>query len=142
MTAKPATVTTAAITPAAVPVQPLTSREVAELVGTDPKTLRRFLRDPKSTFVAAGQGGRYSFVKKDIAGLKKRFTAWSNAEAKARANREASKANKAAKAKPAVAGKGDAPAAPQFTSHDLAEQRIDRLELNLRARGMHISQHR
>lgn len=121
--------------------QPLTSREVAELVGTDPKTLRRFLRDPKSTYAAAGQGGRYTFVKKDIPSLKKRFTTWSNAEAKARAARAAAKAKKA-EAKPAVteakgAGKAVPAEAPTFT----AEMRVDRLEQALRARGTHISQH-
>lgn len=142
MTAKPATTPLAPQADEAKPfTQPLTSREVATLIGTDPKTLRRFLRDPKSTYAAAGQGGRYAFVKKDIAGLKKRFTAWSNAEAKARTARAAAKEAKAAKAPkaaPKASGKAVEPEAPTFT----AAQRVDRLEMMLRASGSHISQHR
>lgn len=131
------------------PAQPLTTREVATALDTDPKTLRRFLRDPKSTYAAAGQGGRYGFTKRELPGLKKRFTAWTKDQAAARKVRDdatelkrraTDKATEARRAtdKPKASGKATAPSAPTFT----AEQRVDRLEAMLRGRGTHISQHR
>ena len=145
MPAKPAATTPATDAPVAkAAAQPMTTREVADKIGTDPKTLRRFLRTPQSTFPAAGQGGRYSFVQKDMGLLKKKFTAWQKAEVAAREARAAAKVKKEAKAEAAPvkgSGKGEAPQAPTFTSRELAEQRVDRLETMLKARGTHISQH-
>jgi len=142
MTTKPTAKATATEAVAAkAPVQPLTTREVADRIGTDPKTLRRFLRDPKSTFAAAGQGGRYAFTAKELPGLKKRFTAWAKAEEAARTARAAKAATKAAKA-PKASGKVEAPEAPSYTSRELAEARVSRLETMLKASGSHISQHR
>jgi hypothetical protein len=54
----------------------MNSREVAGRLGTDARTLRRFLRDPKSTFQAVGSGGRYEFEESDLPGLEKRFADW------------------------------------------------------------------
>lgn len=62
----------------------LTTREVAEKVGTDPKTLRVFLRASKD-YEAVGSGSRYSFTAKDIAPMKAKFAKWVD-------EREASKA--------------------------------------------------
>lgn len=53
----------------------LTTKAVAEFLATEPRTLRRFLRDDP-TYRNAGSGGRYVFTNRDLATLKKRFTAW------------------------------------------------------------------
>lgn len=63
----------------------LTTREVAEKVGTDPKTLRVFLRASKD-YEAVGSGSRYAFTAKDVAPMKAKFTAWvADREAKTKA---------------------------------------------------------
>jgi hypothetical protein len=59
----------------------LTTKAVAEKLGTDPKTLRVFLR---ATSEGVGSGSRYAFTAKDIAPLKAKFTKWA-------ADREAAK---------------------------------------------------
>jgi deoxyribodipyrimidine photolyase-like uncharacterized protein len=60
----------------------LNTKQVAKACGTDPKTLRRFLR---STVKAAGgtvgedtpgQGGRYSFDEDEVETIKVGFEAW------------------------------------------------------------------
>lgn len=51
----------------------LSTKAVAEKLGTDPKTLRVFLR---STSQGVGSGSRYSFTAKDVAPLKAKFTKW------------------------------------------------------------------
>lgn len=53
--------------------------EVAEKLGTTPRTLRQFLRSPMSTFVAVGSGARYDFTEKDLPTLGKRFAEWKGA---------------------------------------------------------------
>lgn len=53
----------------------LTTREVADKVGTDPKTLRMFLR-ASNDYEAVGSGSRYSFTAKDVAPMKAKFTKW------------------------------------------------------------------
>ena len=53
--------------------------EVAEKLGTTPRTLRQFLRSPMSTFVAVGSGARYDFTEKDIPTIAKRFAEWQGA---------------------------------------------------------------
>lgn len=69
----------------------LTTRQVAEELGTDPRTLRKFLR---SRDMGVGTGSRYEFTKKDIAKLKKGFADWSTDQEKAKAAREAKKEKK------------------------------------------------
>ena len=54
---------------------PLSASDMAAAVGTDPRTLRKFLR-ASSHYEACGQGKRYTFAKKDIAPMKKRFAEW------------------------------------------------------------------
>lgn len=49
----------------------LTTKAVAERLGTDPKTLRVFLR---ATSQGVGSGSRYAFTAKDVAPLKAKFT--------------------------------------------------------------------
>lgn len=53
------------------------SKEVAALLGTTTRILRRFLRSPQSTFSAVGSGARYDFNDSDIPTLRKRFIEWS-----------------------------------------------------------------
>lgn len=65
----------------------LTTKAVAERLGTDPKTLRVFLR-ASDDYQAVGSGSRYAFTAKDVAPLKGRFVKWQGA-------RDAAKATKA-----------------------------------------------
>ncbi|WP_407559290.1 hypothetical protein [Mycobacterium paraintracellulare] len=51
----------------------LTTKAVAERLGTDPKTLRVFLR---ATSQGVGSGSRYAFTAKDVPTLKAKFTKW------------------------------------------------------------------
>jgi len=69
------------------PAPTLSTKEVAEHVGTDPKTLRVFLR-ASDDYQAVGSGSRYSFTAKDVPTLKGRFAEWL-------AEREAAKKAKA-----------------------------------------------
>jgi hypothetical protein len=52
------------------------TKSVADALGTDPRILRRFLRDPGSTFQAVGSGARYVFTETDLPELERRFNAW------------------------------------------------------------------
>jgi hypothetical protein len=53
----------------------LTSSDVARAIGTDAKTLRKFLRaDP--TFHNVGSGARYGFTAADIPTIKRAFEKW------------------------------------------------------------------
>ena len=69
----------------------LTTAQLAEEIGTTPKTLRKFLRadaraaDKGDTL--PGKGARYAIERKAVKGLKSRFTKWQAAEAAARAER-------------------------------------------------------
>jgi len=63
----------------------MTTAEVAEELGTDTRTLRKFLRfdAKKNEAETPGKGGRYAIEKKDLRGLKSRFAAWkSSSESK------------------------------------------------------------
>ena len=53
----------------------LTTRQVAEALGTDPKTLRVFLR-ASDDYQAVGAGSRYAFTTKDVGPMKTRFAKW------------------------------------------------------------------
>jgi hypothetical protein len=55
----------------------LTTKDIADEFGTDSKTLRKFLRSHMPKDAQPGQGGRYAFEKKDLAGLKKAWMKWS-----------------------------------------------------------------
>lgn len=65
----------------------LTTREVAEKVGTDPKTLRVFLRASKD-YEAVGSGSRYAFTAKDVAPMKAKFAKWADEREEAKAPAE------------------------------------------------------
>ncbi len=64
----------------------LTTREVADKVGTDPKTLRMFLR-ASNDYEAVGSGSRYAFTAKDVAPMKARFAKWEKERATAKADK-------------------------------------------------------
>lgn len=53
--------------------------QAAELLGTNARTLRVFLRSAHSTFVPVGSGARYDFTDREIPTLKTRFAAWQKA---------------------------------------------------------------
>lgn len=64
----------------------LTTKAVAEKLGTDPKTLRVFLR---ATEQGVGSGSRYAFTAKDVAPLKAKFTKWAAERAAAKTDKKA-----------------------------------------------------
>jgi rubredoxin len=51
----------------------LSTREVADKLNTDPRTLRRFLRSLEK---GVGTGSRYGFEPQQVGNLKKQFNAW------------------------------------------------------------------
>ena len=57
------------------------TKAVAAALNTEPKILRRFLRDPKSTYAAVGSGSRYNFTDNDLPELSRRFAEWSGNKA-------------------------------------------------------------
>lgn len=60
----------------------MNTRTVAGMIGTEPATLRKFLRDPSSTFRAVGSGARYEFEESDIPTLKRKFNEWAKGQTK------------------------------------------------------------
>lgn len=80
----------------------LTTRQVAEALGTDPKTLRVFLR-ASDDYQAVGAGSRYSFTPKDVGPMKTRFAKWTK-------EREAAKAARAEEAKASTPSNDEAEA--------------------------------
>ncbi len=73
----------------------ITTTELAETIGTTPRTLRKFLRAQE---MGVGKGSRYALpaTKRDIAALSKKFAAWHEAQEAAReARREAQEAPEA-----------------------------------------------
>lgn len=75
----------------------LSAKEAATQLGTDARTLRKFLRK-RSGLV--GQGNRWEIDPKEIKGLKKEFEAYLKGTDEAKAARAEAKAAKAAKAEP------------------------------------------
>jgi hypothetical protein len=77
----------------------ITTTELAEEIGTSPRTLRKFLRaDARAADKGdslPGKGGRYAIERKAVPGLKKRYAKWAAAEAEARAERAAKAAQEA-----------------------------------------------
>ncbi|ORI17040.1 hypothetical protein [Rhodococcus sp. 1168] len=61
-------------------IETLTTREVAEAMGTTPRELRVFLRASKD-YEACGAGARYTFVAGDLAGMKAKFMTWTKERA-------------------------------------------------------------
>jgi hypothetical protein len=58
----------------------LTTRQTAQKLGTDPRTLRRFLRSDASGRGKVGKGKRYEFTAPQVPALKKKFAAWAKSD--------------------------------------------------------------
>lgn len=52
------------------------TKQAAKEIGTEARILRRFLRDPKSTYTTVGSGSRYTFGEDDLQELSRAFKAW------------------------------------------------------------------
>jgi len=59
--------------------QHFTTKDLAEELGTDPKTLRKFLRSQDSPVTPVGQGNRYSIDGRTARSLRKAFLTWREA---------------------------------------------------------------
>jgi len=59
----------------------LSTAQVAEKLGTDARTLRKFLRSDACKVESVGKGSRYELDAKSVPTLRKQFTAWSAAVA-------------------------------------------------------------
>jgi hypothetical protein len=70
----------------------LSAKELAQRCGTDPKTVRKFLRDHLPQDEQPGQGGRYAFTKGQVKELVKAYKAWGAGKA-AKAEKAESKSN-------------------------------------------------
>jgi hypothetical protein len=122
------------------------AHQAAEKIGTDARTLRRFLRSPKSTFKAVGSGGRYEFEEKDVPTLRKKFEEWRNAATTSRAPSKREIRTAVEKfvdqdSPMPVSILGRKLTRAQREARDVASRaRVDRLEEALRASGKHISQ--
>ncbi len=56
----------------------LSTKELADELGTDPKTLRKFLRTEESGVNPVGQGRRYAIEKRQLRSIQKRYAQWVN----------------------------------------------------------------
>jgi predicted SprT family Zn-dependent metalloprotease len=92
--------------------------ELAEQLGVDAKTLRRFLRE-NGSFRNPGSGARYTFTASEAKSVEKAFNSW-------RSGKSSAKTTNGAK--------------PKSKTSDV-KKRIDTLEAGLKAQGNHISQH-
>jgi hypothetical protein len=55
---------------------PLTAKEVAASLDTNPRTLRKFLRSDASPIAPVGKGNRYQITPADAKKMRKAFDAW------------------------------------------------------------------
>lgn len=89
----------------------MTTSEVADELGTDPKTLRKFFRSDKCDITPVGQGKRYAITADDIDDLRTSFDLWAGGKAKKADAEDEPKADKApAKGKKAKGKKSKKPA--------------------------------
>lgn len=119
--------------------------DAAKRLGTDPKTLRRFLRWKKSTYEAVGSTGRYEFADTAIPELQKRFDKWY--ASKTAAKRPVDDAQTSATPAEAVHDPAD-----RIVLEDIRDPRVRervravqrsqeaRLDERLLAAGLHITQ--
>ncbi|OLF04710.1 hypothetical protein BLA60_39505 [Actinophytocola xinjiangensis] len=84
---------------AAKKTETLTTKQIAEALGTTPRELRVFLR-ASSDYQGVGSGKRYAFETKDVGPMKTRFETWRKErdEAKAAAKEAAAKVEEPAPA--------------------------------------------
>lgn len=116
----------------------LSSKMVAEELETEPRTLRRFLRDDP-TYRNAGSGGRYAFTERDLSTLRKRFASWQAGVEARRAKRDTSgliNRGKASVEEPEVI---EIPKCTPSLRKKEREQ-VERLEARLKECGLHITQ--
>jgi hypothetical protein len=57
----------------------LTTKDLAEELETDPKTLRKFLRSQESPVTPVGQGNRYTIDGRTARSIRKAFRTWQEA---------------------------------------------------------------
>lgn len=105
----------------------LSAPQLAAQIGTDPKTLRRFLRENDS-FRNPGSGKRYTFTAREAASVEKAFRAWDGTRTRRQTTGETRPKNKSERT--------------AAERKNAARTRIDALEKSLRSTGKHISQHR
>lgn len=132
----------------------MNSHEVAEALGTTPKTLRAFLRSPSSTFRAVGSGARYEFTEADLPTLKKKFAEW-NGSGKPKATPPKRKTPKPRMAPETVRALRDQEVWEEEGKVELedirnphvrervltaAREAEDRLMLLLQSKGLHVTQ--
>jgi hypothetical protein len=77
----------------------LSTKQIAEALGTTPRELRVFLR-ASDDYNAVGSGKRYAFETKDVGPMKTRFETWRKARDEAKAAK--AEADKAAAEEPAT----------------------------------------
>ena len=107
--------------------EPLSAKEAATELGTDARTLRKFLRKKNGL---VGQGQRWAIDRKDLKALKKEFDAWASGAAASKAD----KATKETKGKTTpvpddeIYGDDDADELEDFTALDVNEDELEELE--------------
>jgi len=120
-------------------VKVFSAKDAAAELGTDGRTLRRFLRTADSGFTPVGSGGSYSFTTADMPKLRTAFSKWNS-----RPSRNVVKSSPTGapliEDRPGMSMR-DVRANPA-AARRLNEERVDRLEAALRATGKHISQMR
>jgi hypothetical protein len=60
----------------------LSAKEVARMLGTDPRTFRKFMRSITEADDQPGQGGRYAIDPEDVPALQKQFKKWGKGASK------------------------------------------------------------
>jgi hypothetical protein len=115
--------------------------EAATELGTDGRTLRRFLRTADSGFTPVGSGGSYSFSTGDMPKLKSAFEKW-NTRPTRTVNKKNTEGGVVIEDRPGLSAtvihsrlRTDREAVAK-----LSRERVDRLEAALRSKGLHISQ--
>jgi hypothetical protein len=119
-------------------VRIFSASEAAAELGTDGKTLRRFLRQDPS-FKNAGSGGRYEFTTADMPKLTEKFNAWHNRPKTSRSVGQPMISDAAGLPHSIVRSRDPR---DQARVRQLSQERVDRLEAALKAAGLHISQMR
>lgn len=56
--------------------EPISAKGAARIIGTDARTLRKFLRSDAWPYDPVGQGHRYEFTPDDMPRLQRGFEAW------------------------------------------------------------------
>ncbi|MGE3487462.1 MAG: hypothetical protein AB7L09_22300 [Nitrospira sp.] len=111
------------------------AKDIATELNTDPKTLRRFLRqDPQ--YRNPGSGGRWMFTEDDVQIISKRFGEWQG-----RPHTSAS-GKTLIEDVPGLEGRviRSKTRTDRAAVRAITEARVNRLEAALKAKGLHISQ--